>query len=124
MKINRRDVVNVSFGSNTKDNHLVIVLSPEEVNTEEQQFLGIMITDSPYYDLNNDYSFPLDDSMFMKPLREKKSRVRLYLVNFLPESCVINGKMNEMKIDSFKAMIKDLNDKIFGISFNYEKQQN
>jgi len=49
MKICRRDVVTVVFGSNTRENHLVIVLSPEEINSEERQFLGMMITDSPYF---------------------------------------------------------------------------
>ena len=33
MKINRRDVLNVTFGAGTPENHLVIVLSPEEINS-------------------------------------------------------------------------------------------
>lgn len=101
MTINRRDVVNVVFGSNTKENHLVIVLSPEEVNSEEDAFVGIMITDSIYFDAENLFSFPLNDTMFMKPLREKKSKVRLYLINFLNVSCVIGTPLNQMKIDPF-----------------------
>jgi len=117
MKINRRDVINVVFGSNTKENHLVIVLSPEEVNEEEDQFVGIMITDSLYFDLANEFSFPLSDSMFLKPLKEKKSRVRLYLINFLPCSCVIGTPVNQMRTESYKAMVKELNQKIFGITF-------
>ena len=116
MKISRRDVVEVIFGSNTKANHSVIVLSPEEVNSEEEQFLGIMVTDSPYFDAGNEYSFPLDDSMFLKPLREKTSKARLYLINFLSTRAIVNKvKINEMKGLAFEAMIKDLNTKIFGI---------
>lgn len=116
MKINRRDVIEVIFGSNTRANHSVIVLSPEEVNSEEDQFLGMMITDSPYFDSNNDYSFPLDDSMFVKPIRDKGSKARLYLVNLLPVNVIINGpKINEIRIDAFKNLIEDLNKKVFGI---------
>lgn len=115
MKLNRRDVINVVFGSNTKDNHLVIVLSPEEINTVEEQFLGVMITDSKYYDMENNFSFPLDDTMFVKPLKEKSSKVRLYLINFLPFTSVTGTPVNQMKPDSFKAMIKELNEKIMGI---------
>lgn len=117
MKINRRDVINVVFGSNTRENHLVIVLSPEAVNEEEDQFVGIMITDSLYFDPANEFSFPLDDSMFLKPLREKKSRIRLYLINFLPCSCIIGTPVNQMKSEAYRAMIKELNQKIFGVIF-------
>ncbi|MBN8697415.1 MAG: type II toxin-antitoxin system PemK/MazF family toxin [Bacteroidetes bacterium] len=119
MKISRRDVVEVVFASNTKASHPVIVLSPEEINSEEESFLGVMITDSLYFDVNNDFSFPLDDSMFVKPLKEKSSKARLYLVNFLPNSSVVNkAKINEMKIDAFKQLIKDLNLKVFDINIS------
>ena len=117
MKVNRRDVVNVIFGSNTKDNHLVIVLSPEEINSVEEQFVGIMITDSLYYDTENEFSFPLDDSMFMKPLKEKRSKVRLYLISFLKSTSIVNVPINQMKTEAFREMIKELNRKIFGVSF-------
>lgn len=117
MKINRRDVVEVIFGSNTRANHSVIVLSPEEVNSEEDQFLGMMITDSVYFDANNDFSFPLDDSMFIKPIREKGSKARLFLINFLPQNVIVNKvKINEMKADAFQKLIKDLNSKVFNIN--------
>ncbi len=116
MVIKRRDVVNVIFGSNTRENHLAIVLSPEEVNSEEEQFLGIMITDSKFFDPNNDCSFPITDEMFINPLKEKSSRVRLFLLNFLPNQCIVgNARVNEMRIEPFKAMIKELNTKIFGV---------
>jgi len=117
MTINRRDVVNVVFGSDTRANHCVIVLSPHEVNAEEDQFLGIMITDSLFFDPDNEFSFPLDDSMFTKPLKEKKSRVRLYLISFLPNTCVISHTGSQMKNESFKQMIRQLNEKIFGVKF-------
>lgn len=118
MKVHRRDVVEVIFGSNTRDNHSVIVLSPEQVNSEEEQFLGMMITDSPYFDPNNDYSFPLDDSMFMNPIREKGSKARLYLINFLPADVIVTKKkINEMRIDAFERLIKDLNEKVFDVKF-------
>ncbi|MEW6470082.1 MAG: hypothetical protein AB1458_14240 [Bacteroidota bacterium] len=116
MKICRRDVVNVVFGSNTRENHLVIVLSPEEINSEERQFLGMMITDSPYFDRNNDYSFPLDDSMFVHPLKEKGSKARLFLINFLKVETIVSGKrVNEMRIEPFRELIKELNLKVFGV---------
>ena len=115
MKVNRRDVVNVIFGSNTKENHLVIVLSPEEINSAEDQFVGIMITDSTYYDTANEFSFPLSDFMFLNPLKEKKSKVRLYLISFLRVTSIIGTPVNQMKIEAFKEMIKELNTKIFGV---------
>jgi len=117
MKLNRRDVVNVIFGSNTKENHLVIVLSPEEINSVEEQFVGIMITDSTYYDVDNEFSFPLDDSMFLKPLRQKKSKVRLYLLSFLSVATIVDTPVNQMKTEAFRKMILALNSKIFGVSF-------
>ncbi len=76
-----------------------------------------MITDSLYFDLENEFSFKLDDSMFLKPLKEKKSRVRLYLINFIWTDCVIGGPLNQMKQDAFKEMIRELNEKIFGVKF-------
>jgi methyl coenzyme M reductase gamma subunit len=119
MKINRRDVIEVAFGSNTRANHSVIVLSPEEVNSEEDQFLGMMITDSPHFDPNNDYSFPLNDSMFVHPVREKGSKARLYLINLLPTDVIVSGrKINEMKIESFEKLIKDLNEKVFNVKLS------
>ncbi len=114
MRVCRRDVVNVSFGSGTKGNHSVIILSPEEINSEEDSFLGMMITDSPHFDKNNDFSFVLDDTMFMKPLKEKGSKARLHLLNFLHNSVLVtNAKINEMKAESFKKMIDELNQKVF-----------
>ena len=114
MKICRRDVVEVSFGSGTKGNHSVIILSPSEINSEEDSFLGMMITDSPYFDSNNDFSFVLDDSMFIKPLKEKKSKARLHLINFLSNNFLVsNTKINEMKAEAFKKMIDELNQKVF-----------
>lgn len=118
MKINRRDVLNVTFGSGTPENHLVIVLSPEEINSEEEQFLGMMISDSVNYDKSNDFSFPLDNSMFTKNLNSSLSRARLYLISFLPAECVVGGRICEMRIDAFEKLIKDLNKKIFNVTCN------
>jgi hypothetical protein len=117
MKINRRDVLNVAFGEGTPENHLVIVLSPEEVNSEENQFLGMMISDSIYYDKNNDVSFSLDNTMFSRDLKSNLSRARLYLISFIEVEAVI-GKICEMRIDAFQKLIKDLNNKIFDINCN------
>jgi len=105
----------VTFGSNTKNQHMVIVLSPESVNITEEQFLGIMITDSSYYDSGNDYSFPLASDMFSKPLKEAKSRVRLYLITFLPNQCVVGTVINQIKTAPYYEMIKQLNERIFGV---------
>lgn len=117
MKINRRDVLNVAFGEGTPENHLVIVLSPEEVNSEEDQFLGMMISDSIHYDKNNDVSFPLDNTMFTKDLNSKLSRARLYLISFIEVEAVIS-KICEMRKDPFVKLIKDLNKKIFDVNCN------
>lgn len=115
MIINRRDVVEVIFGFDTKDYHPVIVLSPEDINSIENKFLGMMITSSPYFDRNNDYSFPLNDSMFMKPLTKSNSKARLHLISITDVKSMTRSKINEMKIDAFKDLIHALNTKIFGV---------
>jgi hypothetical protein len=116
MKLYRRDVVEVIFGSNTYKNHSVIVLSPEEVNSEEEQFLGMMITDSKYFDPNNEFSFPLSDDMFIKPIKEKQSKARLYLINLLPADVIVSGrKINEMRLEAFTELIRSLNKKVFDV---------
>jgi hypothetical protein len=77
-----------------------------------------MITDSPYFDAGNDWSFPLTDVMFVKPLREKCSKARLYLVNFLSTKVIVNNaRINEMKREAFERMMKELNSKIFGVIY-------
>lgn len=76
-----------------------------------------MISDSVHYDKNNDYSFPLDNSMFTKELKSNLSRVRLYLISFIPGESVL-GKVCEMRIDAFQKLVKNLNKKIFEVTCN------
>jgi len=115
MIIHKRDVVEVFFDSNTGGVHPAIVLSPEEVNSEEGRVVVMMLSSSPYIDRDNDYSFPLDDSMFIRPLKPG-TKARLYMIGSFDFSFIVpGGKKNEMKPEAFKRLIANLNTKVFGV---------
>src|SRR5690606_15169299 len=104
MKIHQRDILLIKFSEHI-DEHYVACLTSEQTNTEEEAFLGIMITDSLIYDKENYFSFPIDNNMFDKPfLKNNHSKIRLYLINYLPIKAVIK-KVAQMKSQPYRKMI-------------------
>ncbi|GAB4451238.1 MAG: hypothetical protein OHK0036_11450 [Bacteroidia bacterium] len=111
MKAHQRDILLIKFSEDIQE-HYVVCLTPEHINTEEWAFLGIMITDSLIYDKENNYSFPVNNDMFDKHfLKNDYSKVRLYLINYLPIRAIIK-KVAQMKTQYYRKMIDELREKV------------
>jgi len=65
--------------------HPVIVVSNNDINQNENAFIGVMLSSSAKYD---DYSFALSDEMLSKKPK-KQGQVRCQLLSLIPESEII-----------------------------------
>lgn len=119
MAIEQRDVYMLPhpFDSRVED-HPFIVLSVREANEHETTFIAVMITGSEVY--KNDFSFPLTDDMFIEKLRKPECHVRMHLLTLcLNEEIQLGGKkINQMKSQYFKELMKSIGDLIFNYDFS------
>jgi len=109
----QRDIVEVIFDDDLGGNHPAIVLSNRLVQEIEGYFICVMMTSSNFDD---EFTFVIEDAMLMKPMRRKHYQARCHLINFIPvDAMVKNRHSNQMKVDSFKALIKKINDSTFSL---------
>jgi hypothetical protein len=114
--ISQRDIVEVAFElPQGRLRHPVIVLSNDDAINLEQFFIGIMMTTE---DIDDEYSFPIEDYMLNKPLTAK-SQVRLHLIGWFSVDQVIKTSYYNhiIKIDFFRELIRQVNQNTFGITF-------
>jgi hypothetical protein len=107
----QRNVVEVDFKlpSGGSEKHPVIVLTNDEINTEEGGFVAVMMTSQDHY-RDDLYSFELNDAMFTKPLGKPFSAVRLHLIGNFNNSEVIPNSFsgNQMRLEPFKRMLTQI----------------
>jgi hypothetical protein len=91
--------------------HPILIVSSNRSNGYEYFYTGVMMTSS---DQKDSYSFHCTDEMFENPLRLKNCKLRLYITASFKES-EISKKINKMKTQDFKQVLKQLNDLVFSI---------
>ena len=74
-----------------------------------------MITSSAL--TRNDFSFPLHDQMFEKPLAKKDCHVRMHLMTLSFGEDIDRPKINTMKNAPFKELMSSIGDLIFDYDF-------
>lgn len=111
--VHQRDIVEVIFDEDFGGNHPAIVLSNKLVQEVEGYFVCVMMTSSNFDD---EFSFPIEDNMLIKPLHRKYCEARCHLINFVPvDSIIVNRNRNQLKINPFKELIKKINNSTFSI---------
>ena len=114
----QREVVEVQFRcppDGEFKNHPVVVMSNDDINEHEGAFLAMMMTS---HDWDDAYSFPVDDSDFIKSLGEREhTEMRLHLVSqFLVTDIIPNGNPNNsMKKESFMRLMEHFNEITIGV---------
>jgi hypothetical protein len=114
---NQREVVEVFFrlpDDGRQEKHPVIVLSNNEINSQENGFVAIMMTSQVVY-RGDEYSFELNDTMFNIPLSKPFSAVRLHLIGNFMDTDVIRNQFsnNYMKEEPFKRLLTHINGTTF-----------
>lgn len=110
--IHQRDIVEVVFDQDLGGNHPAIVLSNKLVQEVEGYFICVMVT-SRYHD--DEFSFPITDDMVTHPM-QRYCEARCHLINFVPiDAIVVNTHRSQLKIESFKKLIRKINDSTFAI---------
>lgn len=100
---NQRDIVEVNFNLPQGSlKHPVIILSNNDAIQLENYFVGVMLTTE---DIDDEYTFPIEDFMLNKPL-SSKSQVRLHLIGwFSVDKIIKNSHYNhQIKVDYFKRL--------------------
>lgn len=98
--------------------HPCIVLSNQEINTEEEAFVAVMMTSDERY-RDDEYSFEIHSSMLSKKHDLPYCAARMHLIgHFLFKDVVKNSHWgSEMKSDSFKRMVTHINRTTFDLRF-------
>jgi PemK-like, MazF-like toxin of type II toxin-antitoxin system len=117
MKLRQRQIVEVLFRLPPDGkvlNHPCIIISNEDINEEEQAFVGVMITSEKHYKGDN-YSFELTPIMLTKPMDKDFSAVRLHLVSlFLKRDIITNRNVgNEIRKSHFERLLSQINSVVF-----------
>lgn len=111
--VNQRDIVEVIFDDDFAGNHPAIVLSNKLVQEIEGYFVCVMMTSR---DWDDEFSFVIDDTMLIKPLKREHCEARCHLINFVPvDSIVRNSHNNQLKVKPFKELIKKINESTFSL---------
>ena len=109
--VHQRDIVEVMFDEDFGGNHPAIVLSNKLVQEVEGYFVCVMMTSTNFDD---EFTFVIYDDMLIKPLNRKHCEARCHLINFVPVDSILKNKhRNQMKVNSFKELIKKINDTTF-----------
>ena len=122
MVVNQREVYLLPhpFGNNHGEPHPHIVLSVLEANQHENTFVAVMITSSK--NTFDDFSFPLSDTMFDKPLEKPDCHARMHLLPLSYTENIIGKRINTMKPQSFKRLMNDIGKVVFDFDVNpFEK---
>ncbi len=114
MVVNQRDVLLLNHSFDSDKPHLFIILSVNEANEQEKTFVGVMITSSEK--TRDDFSFELNDNMFLAPLKKENSHVRMHLITSSFNNYIIE-KVNSMKLFYFNQLMKSIGDLIFNFDF-------
>lgn len=116
MAVDQRDVYLLPWYLDPKEeDHLYIVLSIREANDHESTFVAVPITTSAVF--NNDYSFQLSNDMFEEPLKKSNSHARMHLVTLCLNNEIVGKRMNRMKSQYFRQLMKDIGDLVFNYDF-------
>lgn len=108
--VSQRDIVEVVF-PDQGGNHPAIVISNNLVQEVEGFFVCVMMTSSDYDD---EFSFPITDSMCVKPLNRKHCEARCHLINFVDmDSIITNSHNDQLKVQYFKELINKINQTTF-----------
>lgn len=117
--MNQRDCyeVNFLFPDGRQLPHPVIVLSIPSVIDREDTFIGVPISHSAEW-TSDEFSFPIDDEDFDRDLKYDESYVRMHLITVIPMSDLTDrGRLRTMKPETFKRLMKQINEMIFGNAF-------
>jgi mRNA-degrading endonuclease toxin of MazEF toxin-antitoxin module len=105
---NQRDIVEIVFDEDFGGNHPAIVISNKLVQEIEGYFVCVMMTSKSYDD---EFSFVITDDMVSHPMNKDHCEARCHLINFVPiDAIIVNRHNNQLKIASFKQLIKKIND--------------
>jgi mRNA-degrading endonuclease toxin of MazEF toxin-antitoxin module len=111
--VRQRDIVEISFDTDFGGIHPAIVLSNKLVQEIEGYFVCVMMTSKNWDD---EFSFVINDSMVIKPLKREHCEARCHLINFVPIDAIVKNKnSNQLRIDAFKDLINQINNTTFSV---------
>jgi hypothetical protein len=113
MAYQQRDVVKIPgtlLPSGETLRHPFLIISCNAVlNNEKERFhMGVMMTSSS---ISDKFSFPLDDSMFERPLEKANCQLRLHIIISFPESR-IEKLMTRMNKRDFTQVINQIKESV------------
>lgn len=117
MRANHRDIVLVNYElpNGQFKPHPVLILSCDDINTYEEQYIVVMLSTTPTVD---DYSFLLNNDMFNFTFQPKlkssshKAQIRCHLITNISEN-EIERRYGSMKKKYFCQVIEQINSIVF-----------
>jgi len=107
MEINQREIVIVNFKILPEGNqkHPCLIISSNEVQSNESFFIGVMLSSTTNED---DFTLWLNDDDLTVPAK-KKTQVRCHIINTFKKEDIIGKPVSKMKRKPFEKVL----DKIF-----------
>jgi len=109
MDLHQRDLVFLYDDIHTKNSiqeHPYIVISCQDAILHDGFVIVVMTTSSGMY--NDDYSFPLTNEMFVKPLDKENCQARMHIIISVKNSQIAKRSVNKMKLVHFKQLLKQI----------------
>ncbi len=123
MSIKQRQIVEVEFRLPPDGKflrHPCIVLSNQEINDEEEGFIGVMLTSQSDY-RGDEYSFEIHNDMLTKPHTLPFCAARMHLIgNFLYKDIIKNSSWgNDIRTDPFRRLVTLINRTTFQMQMQF-----